>query len=287
VTNTAKFSLTVSFLLLASLACQTVVPGSATPTFDNPAAGLLDSVNATATGEAANAPARATEQAAERAIAEATQSVQQTAEAFDAVAPDLDMLGYTVESGRLAYSMDDPISIPADLPNFYFYDPLTFPRNPVFRDFVLGVDVEWDSRTGVAGCGIIVRSEDDLDMGEQIHFRTLRLSGLPAWVVWQLKYNEIKGVLTGDVRINSAINQEAHSSNHYVLEVVGTTMTVYANGTKLGSATMTVNRTEGQIAFYTWQESGESECIFSNAWVFELPPYSDAEPADQEGDPSS
>lgn len=291
--NLRKLDLAVSAVLLASFACQTVAPSSATPTYLDPNAVMLESVNATSTADAATAPVRATEQAAQRAtenaIQEATQSVQQTTQAFDTIAPDLDMLGYAADSGRLAYTMQEEISIPVDQPNYAFYEPLLFPINPIFRHFVLGVDITWDSETGVAGCGIIVRAEDDLDMGEQIHFRMLRLSGLPAWVIWQIKFNQVKGVLSGDVRTNAAIDQSAGSTNHYVLEVVDATMTIYANGTRLGSGTMTVNRTEGQIAFYTWQESGESTCTFSNAWVWELPPYSETAPADNSsgGEPSS
>jgi len=51
--------------------------------------------------------------------------------------------------------------------------------------------------------------------------------------------------------------------------VEGTTFTAYVNGTRLGRA-VDSKLSEGRIAFFAWQESGETTCTFDNTWIWDL-----------------
>jgi hypothetical protein len=204
----------------------------------------------------------------------ATAEVQATADTaalLELIAPDLELAGYSTDVGSLAYLGGDPIEIIANEPGSRFWDVMDDP-NPVFANFVMGIDVEWDSKTGVAGCDILFRAEQDLSRGEYVAFETMRLSGLPYWDFVWYHFNQRQAYLTGsDLKTNSAIKLDSGSLNHYVLVVDAATARGYANGTRLGTGTLPVAITEGRFGFQTWQESGISTCTFSNIWVWALP----------------
>jgi hypothetical protein len=73
------------------------------------------------------------------------------------------------------------------------------------------------------------------------------------------------------VHSSNAINQEAGSTNHYVMLSQGSLVTVFANGKRLGSATLTERRYQGQFAFFSFADRGIISCTFSNGWIVELP----------------
>ncbi|MEX1247217.1 MAG: hypothetical protein WEA61_01940 [Anaerolineales bacterium] len=200
----------------------------------------------------------------------AAQATEQAAVVIGSVGTHLELVGFSLDKGSLAFVQSEPISITVTGPRAYAPVLLTEP-NPVFGNFVLGVDVTWESETGLAGCAIRFRGDEDIVRGQYGVFNAVRLSGLPGWDIELYKFDQYQASLTGDYRPNAAILQGQGTTNHYILVANGSTLTVYANGTRLGSGTANAALVEGQIAFEAWQESGLTTCTFSNAWVWELP----------------
>ncbi len=244
--------------LSAMLACQfatailepsptpTLRPNTATPITPTSTFTPQPTPNRTATAQAA-------------ATADANAALQNAL-------PDLNQLGFNVADVSLAWSNFEDIKL---LTQGGVYDPLD--PNLILRDFILGVDIKWDSESGFAGCGVIFHAEDDLERGEQARFNTIRLSGFPGWDIELVKFGQYRGNLSGSVHASNAINQEPGSTNHYVILSQGSTVTVYANGTRLGSATLTERRYKGQFAFFSFADTGIISCTFSNGWIVELP----------------
>lgn len=200
----------------------------------------------------------------------ATAAAEETevAELMDAIVrADLAEIDRENRAGQVDFFSPDPYELVVDTFNSYTYAPLD--PGSEYSDFILHFDVTWDSKTGVAGCGVIFRSEEDLEEGEQFRFQGIRLSGYPAWDVTLWRYGRIVSSATSGVRQSAAINLASGSKNEYFLEADGTVFTAFANGTKLGSAT-TSRRSQGEIALFVWQESGRTSCRYENIWVFSL-----------------
>lgn len=139
----------------------------------------------------------------------------------------------------------------------------------VYADFVFHVDVTWESSSGLAGCGVIFRSEDDLGDGLQYQFKTLRLDGAPLWIVQLYEFGRAIANSTGDAKINSAIDQDNGATNSYLFVAEDGLVGIYANGTRLSNVFIN-SRDEGRFAFFTFQESGETTCTFENIWIWQL-----------------
>jgi len=204
------------------------------------------------------------------ATAEAV-AAEEMAHLQELVAPDLELAGYSLDEGQLGYAASEDISLTVDTFGTRVNDFLDSSK-PSFANFVLGVDVEWDSETGRAGCHIMFRAGDDLDKDEFAVLQTIRLSGAPEWAIILVKYDAGQTILNaGGYQSSAAIKLASGSTNHYVLVVDGPSFIVYANGERIGAGTMPARVTEGTIAFGAWQESGLTTCNFSNIWVWELP----------------
>ncbi len=74
---------------------------------------------------------------------------------------------------------------------------------------------------------------------------------------------------TGEVKFNSAINQDNGGVNEYLLVVQDGIMAVYINGTRLSNVIIS-SPSEGRIAYWTSQDSGETSCVFENNWIWVL-----------------
>lgn len=248
-------------LIALSIACQTVT--SAEPSESTDRATATDAPQPTRT-PAPTVDFAATEQAETEAFVRR------------AVAPDLDLAGFNTATGALAWVQNEEYEMVNTTPGTFLYQALE--RGFIVSDFVLSVDITWDSKTGVAGCGIIFRAED-VDNGEQAQFNAIRLSGFPGWDIELWNFGDYQANMTGDVRTSAAINQESGSTNHYVLVANGTNVTVYANGTRLGSTTLKASMVDGELGILAWQESGETTCTFNNLWVWDLTGTSTTNPA--------
>ena len=92
---------------------------------------------------------------------------------------------------------------------------------------------------------------------------------MPAWDVEFWNYGKWQYTATGKVQTNSSINQKAGANNIYLIIIQDKLLTAYVNDKKLGVVNIT-KRTDGEIAYYAWQESGITTCTFANTWVWSL-----------------
>ena len=109
----------------------------------------------------------------------------------------------------------------------------------------------------------------DWDSQEMMFFRTLRLSGSPAWDMVVIKNGRIQSTVADGT--NGAIEVETGDINHLVFFVEGPNVTAYANGYRLGSGTAKATMTEGWVYLTAQNYTGGSSCQYSNGWVWELP----------------
>jgi hypothetical protein len=184
------------------------------------------------------------------------------------ISPDLKLAGYTLAIGDLAWIQTQQLDLVSHTPGYKYND-----MDPTFTaaNFVMGIDVTWDSTTGLAGCGIIFRAQGNVEKGEEAMFAALRLSGFPGWDIELWKLGQIQANLVGKVQTSSVIDQGAGSTNHYVISADGTTVIVYANGLRLGAADLKASMTEGLFGFVVFEESGTTTCTFTNTWIWALP----------------
>ncbi len=194
----------------------------------------------------------------------------QTAEAvIKIIMNDLEPYKISIDQGSLAFYDKDGTTINAEGYNVYYYDnQLTGDLD--LANYILKADIGWESTTGLAGCGIIFRSGDDIEKDPQYVFNAMRLSGVPAWDLEYLNNGKFESYVTNNVRYSYEIDLKQGAVNHYVIVVKGNQMTVYANGKEIGSG-QSDTLTHGRFAFKTWQESGKTTCTFSDMWIWELP----------------
>ncbi len=198
----------------------------------------------------------------------ATRSVEATAEAEALVAEiqaELDEIGLSTDRGSLAWTSDGPV--PIRITTFQTQDWFALADGQHFSDFIMRADVTWESTSGLAICGFWFRAESDDINAEHFEFWTVRLSGLPLWIVQLYEFNSLIANLAENT--TAVIDQSNGSTNTYILMAEGNLLTVYANGKRLGQVTIT-RRAEGLLTYLAWQESGDTTCTFDNAWIWDL-----------------
>lgn len=185
------------------------------------------------------------------------------------VVVELEKVGLTADSGILIYDSKSPISMTLTSYNSYWPESVV---TTALKDFVVHTEIQWDSTSGLAGCGIMFRAEEDLERGAQYFFDLMRLSGAPNWEIYYRKFNTWQNDIVS-YRFDNAILDEPNSVNEVILLVQGDLIQGYINGKKLREGRY-AKLSEGGIAFLAWQESGETTCTFRNTWVWELNPPS-------------
>jgi hypothetical protein len=201
----------------------------------------------------------------------ATAAVLATQNASDVLA-ELDkwLAGTEVpyKDGRLAWQQTEKVTInmsgPQSDDNFRELD-----GDLMAGDFILKSEVKWEA-TGVLICGVIFRSEPDLDNGLQYEFYFYRLSGLPAYFIDVYDNGQFKNTIT-DTRFSDNLDIGNGTTNEFMLVAQGNQFTVYINGTREGRYfDDSKRRADGFFAFLGWQESGTGSCQFENTWVWSL-----------------
>lgn len=197
---------------------------------------------------------------------EATEAMAAVIEEIDA---ELQAIGYSTDTGSLGWVSEGSEEI--RITTYRTHDWITLASGQSFSDFILKADVTWESTGGLAVCGFWFRAESDDEDAAHFVFRTIRLSGFPGWVIAYMKFNEYKAFVSSGGRTSTSpyINQEQGSTNTFILAAEGNGITVFANGNRLGQATILKLR-KGLIAYYSDQESGETSCTFDNAWIWDL-----------------
>ncbi len=180
------------------------------------------------------------------------------------IGPRLKELGFDPQSGSLAWYGDKPISL--SVRSYNSFNPEVIIEEPI-ADFILHTGIVWDSTSGLAGCGIIFRSEDDLQDGAKYQLEILRLQNAPAWGMYYVKFNTLQAEMGFD--FTNYINDGKDSKNTIDLIAQGGTFTVYINGEKIRTVENAKLQT-GRIAVMAYQESGTTVCTFDDGWVWEL-----------------
>lgn len=255
--------LKIIILTMLTMACGFA---QATPTPEPSATPPQPSDTPEPTSTATEPPtATATEDLAATEFAQATAD----AEAFvqEEIAPILEDVGLSTDSGHLAWTQEGEVRVVA---RTYLEEKFEkYGDDNAYGDFVLFSNVEWDSTGGLAGCGLVFRSEEDLEEGSQYIFFAIRFSGIPAWEGYYYDKGEFVSSISGGSKVNGAINQGAGDTNAYIIVAEGDSITVYANGERL-SAMNATKLDSGYFGVLNSQESGETTCIFQDGWIWSL-----------------
>jgi hypothetical protein len=197
----------------------------------------------------------------------AYESTQEAKSIFGEINQVLERIDYSTDEGHLSWSEIDPWPISSSTYGTSIYEPID--EGEEYQTYIMHYDVTWESTSGLAGCGLIFHSEENLGSGKQYRFYAYRFSGLPYWTVELWNANWPPTSAMGRGRLNSAINQENGSTNSFTLVVKDQIMTVYANNVRLSNVPIS-SLSKGRIAFFVFQESGETTCSFDNAWLWSL-----------------
>jgi hypothetical protein len=200
--------------------------------------------------------------------AKATQAAVATAAAAESIAKIDSILkeyDLSTDEGQFGEYITKPAKITAVTYDAMIFDPLS---TGSYTDFAFYTEIAWTSTSGLAGCGVIFRSEDTKLEKDFYRFNTLRLSGAPAWDVEYYADGDFKSNATGKVKFSNTINVGNGDNNAYLLVVKDKTLTVYANGKKLSQVDITQRVDGGPFLVFTFQESGETTCTFTNSWVW-------------------
>ena len=257
-----KLFLSILAVVLVSLACLSSEPEAPAEEPAEPAAAEDSPVPAaTDTPEPSPTP--------DLAATESAQATEAAAETVSKVEETLKSYQIDLPTGHLAWQQDSEISMAV-----FEYGAETYEKiadEEVIDDFILYTKVTWTSTSGLAGCGVIFRGEGDFDFGAQYRFYLMRLSGYPAWDIELYDEGRFVKNLTGSVQRGKSIDLAQGATNEYIIVADGATLTIYANGSRMGGASteITSNQlSEGQIAFLTWHESGETECAYNDSWLW-------------------
>ena len=209
----------------------------------------------------------ATSTATPNRTATAQARVTATAQAVIAkIDAELKKYDLSTKEGHLGW-MHDPVSLKLDTYGEYKHD-VDYPDLSV-SDFVLQTDITWETTTGLAGCGLLLRAQPDFERGAQYQFAIVRLALEPLWDIEYYKYGQFQENITGRLLSAPILDDKSGGTNHITVIAQGNKITAYANGDRLGSV-IDGRLTKGTVAFLAWQESGETTCKFENSWLWVL-----------------
>ncbi len=175
-------------------------------------------------------------------------------------------LGITLDPGKLVWMDNESTPMSIEHYSSYRFFPVA---GYAIKDFIIHTQVQWDSTSGLAGCGILFRTDEDINQGAHYDFLLTRLQGSPRWVLRYFKFQQVQTNISGSPVYAKEINDQPNSSNELLVLAKGSDLTVFINGKKMGSY-KNDKLTEGQIGFSVWQESGSTSCEFSNNWLYVL-----------------
>jgi hypothetical protein len=171
------------------------------------------------------------------------------------------------QDGYSAWQQTQPASIDMSGPTDKIQE---IDDSPTAGNFILKSDVTW-STSGLILCGLVFRSDTNIQQGKQYRFVYLRLSGLPAWEIQVYEFGQFKNSPTG-IKFSDAVNLDNEATNQLVLVVQDETFTLFINNKRQGKYyDYSKQRLEGHFAFLASQDSGTGNCTFENSWVWELP----------------
>lgn len=180
-----------------------------------------------------------------------------------------EMLGDTdipYQGGSLLWQQRERYDIQLSGPEARY---IPFAENLKGKNFILKSDVTWNA-SGILICGILFRSEKNLQLGKQYGFIFMRFSGAPAWAIEYYEFGLFKNSPTG-VQYSSAVDLANGATNRFLLIANEGEFTVFINDIRQGRFfDNSKQRSEGDFAFLGSQDSGDGMCEYENSWVWEL-----------------
>jgi len=261
-------------LALAALACGPL--GGQQATVQALAAQLDQTATALAStgSDAESMLATAQAQATQRSLdVTATQAAQQlqgeeaAAATAAAVQPiEAELVGYGVDpaQGHVQW-IHPPIHIEVE-----GYQSVDYANNfiaTVVSDFVISTDITWDTTTGLAGCGFVLRSDGNEEALNEYLVVISRGGNGTAYFVTQSRGAFFREQYLYPGGIDPQFDWRNGTTNRLAVVGRGNTFTVYTNGTRIG--TITDNTYErGFVAMAALSESGRTVCDFNNSWLW-------------------
>ena len=266
-------------LLLASLACAGL--GGGTSNTEATALALAESIEQTATaaaGEAfdaddalltAQAQATLNSQDAEATLAAAAAGDEQAAAATAAAAApiiaDLPRYGVDPAEGELAW-IHPPVTV--DVEGYLQYDYINHFIGTLTSDFVVSTDITWNTDTGLAGCGYVLRSDGNEEAINQYMVVASRGGSGTVFFVTQTGGNFFEEV-PFSTNPDPQFEWQNDFTNRLTVVARGDSFTLYTNGTQIGQITDSTF-TRGFVAMVALSESQQTHCEFSNTWLWSL-----------------
>jgi hypothetical protein len=178
--------------------------------------------------------------------------------------------GIPYRDGHLAWRQIEPITINMTGPQKDAGLAEEIDENLTAANFIFKSDVTWNA-SGILICGVIFRSEINLQKGEQYQFYFYRLSGLPAYLIDVYEFGRYKYTIS-NTKFSDSLNVENDGTNQFLLIAQDEAFDVYVNGKHQGRFVdeSQQRRSEGIFGFLGWQESGNGTCTFENSWIWAL-----------------
>lgn len=197
------------------------------------------------------------------AAAKATETAESVLNELGTILVDTEI---PYQQGHLVWQQTNPIAVNMSGPDSG-YVPLD--KNLTGRNFILKSDVTWNA-TGLLLCGVIFRSEPNLEKGKQYQFVFMRFSGLPAWAIEVHEYGQFQNS-PSRVQYSDGIDQDNNATNQIVLVAQDEQFNLYINQVHQGRYfDYSKQRMDGSFAFLGYQQSGKGSCEFENSWVWAL-----------------
>jgi len=172
-------------------------------------------------------------------------------------------------NGHLIWSQTDPVTIEMTGPQQGrgVFDEIG--ENLQAGNFIFSSDVSWNA-SGIIICGLIFRSQENIERGRQYQFYYYRLSGLPAYFIDFYDGGIFKNSVT-KARFSEKLDVSNGSTNQFLLVAQDEQFIIYLNGERQGRYfDYSEQRLKGTFAFLAWQESGKGSCKFENSWIWAL-----------------
>lgn len=263
-------------LIIVSLACA---PGGNNQ--DATAMALAQSIEQTATaaaGSAFNADANlqtaqalATQNSLDAAATQAAlaagdaEAAAATAAAAAPIIAELPTYGVDPSEGELAW-IHPPISI--DIEGYLQYDYINHFIGTLTSDFVVSSDITWNTGTGLAGCGYVLRSDGNEDAINQYMVIASRGGSGTVFFVTQTD-GEFLHELNYATDADPQFEWQNDFTNRLTVVARGNTFTIFTNGTQIAQVTDDTF-TRGFVAMVALSESFKTHCEFNNTWLWNL-----------------
>jgi hypothetical protein len=195
----------------------------------------------------------------------ATQAVLDTAtmQAVQGVVTEkLTKLSIPVEGGRVAHFQSDPIIVASEGPNESSYEVL--PMNEDLLNAVIHTNLTWTADSGISECGVVFNIVGS-SWKDYYEFDMLKLSGLPYWFASKVSKGIYRG---GQQHPENAIDVNDGATNNIVIVIKDKTVTYFVNDKKIQTSSDAGLTKKGGFGFSSWQESGSTQCTFSDIWVW-------------------